>query len=381
MRTLIVAIAFAAGLVASTAAAQLPLTEQAGNLLTWRGEEQAKAFRDIERLYKTETVKRGPSVRPLPLAERQIAPAGIDDYMREHRVSGLLAIKDGKIVLEKYALGRTLQDRWTSFSVAKSITSTLVGAAVQDGSIKSLDEPVSRYVEGLKGSAYDGASIRQLLTMSSGVKWNEDYADPNSDVARSSQSPADGKLNPIVAYLARLPREHPAGARFHYNTGETDLVGILVSQATGKSLSQYLSEKVWGPFGMEQDAIWMVDQSGHERGGCCISMTLRDYGRFGLFMLEDGVAGGRRVLPPGWVSQATTAQIKAGAPALGYGYFWWMQPHGYAAEGIFGQAIYVFPDDKLVVVFNSAWPEADADASWAAQARVAEGVRRAAAAR
>jgi len=217
--------------------------------------------------------------------------------------------------------------------------------------------------------------------MSSGVKWNEDYADPNSDVARAGQTPAEPGRNPIVSYLARLPRVHEPGASFHYNTGETDLVGILVSKATGKGLAQYLSEKIWRPFGMEQDAAWMVDPAGQERGGCCISMTLRDYGRFGQFMLDDGIAAGRRVVPRGWVQTATSPQIRTGAPPEGYGYFWWIQPRGYAAEGIFGQAIYVFPRDRLVVVFNSAWPAADDDIDWIAQAAAAESIRAATAKR
>ena len=385
----VLAVAALAAFAGFDASAQAPLKPGVTSLLTWRGEEQARGFRDIEHLYATNTVRRGPKVRALPVAARPIAPTlaiggkpvSVDAYMSASRVSGLLAIKDGRIVLERYGLGRGPQDRWTSFSVAKSITSTLVGAAIQDGRIASLDDPVSRYVEDLKGSAYERVSIRQMLTMSSGVKWNEDYADPNSDVARAGRTPAEPGRNPIVSYLSKLPRAEEPGAKFHYNTGETDLVGILVSKATGKGLAEYLSEKIWRPFGMEQDAAWMTDLSGQERGGCCISMTLRDYGRFGQFMLEDGMANGRRVVPSGWVQTATSPQIRKGAPPEGYGYFWWIQPRGYAAEGIFGQAIYVFPRDRLVVVFNSAWPAADNDADWAAQAAAAESIRAAAAKR
>ncbi len=161
-----------------------------------------------------------------------------------------------------------------------------------------------------------------------------------------------------------MPREPtPPGARWAYKTGETDLAGVLVSNAVGEPLAQYLSEKIWVPFGMEADAAWVEDTAGHERGGCCISMTLRDYGRFGLFMLEDGMANGRRVLPAGWVADATRPHVAD----PGYGYFWWTLPDGYEAEGVFGQAIAVLPADHLVVAINSAWPTADADADWAAQ--------------
>ena len=185
------------------------------------------------------------------------------------------------------------------------------------------------YIPELKGSAYDGVNVRHLLTMSSGVKWNEDYADPNSDVARAGAKILEPGVNPIVSYMKPLPRANPRRApSSHYNTGETDLVGILVSNAVGKSLSQYASEKLWQAYGMERDATWMLDPAGHERGGCCMSMTLGDYARVGQFMLDGGVARGQQVLPDGWIPQATTAQITNGAPPAGYGYFWWLGQGG-----------------------------------------------------
>jgi len=189
------------------------------------------------------------------------------------------------------------------------------------------------------------------------VKWNEDYEDPNSDVAKVGLAAIEPGVNPVVSYMRRLPREAEPGTKFVYKTGETDLAGILVSNAVGRPLSQYLSEKIWAPSGMEQDAMWVEDVAGHERGGCCMSMTLRDYGRLGLFMLEDGKAGGRRVVPAGWVADATRAHVKAPP----YGYFWWIIPGGYEAEGIFGQSISVFPAEHMVVVQNAAWPKAWSD--------------------
>ena len=363
-----VLIGLTAALVAGAAHAQVPLKPGTPSILAWSPQQQSDWYRSIEDVYKVETVKRGTAVSPLPKAPRQIDPSAtiagktytLDDYMKAWNTSGVLAIKDGKVVLERYAMGRKPQDRWTSFSVAKSVTSTLVGAAIADGKIKSLSAPVTDYIPELKGSGYDGVTVRQLLMMSSGVKWNEDYTDPKSDVAQSVSLPLEaGKANPLIRYMARLPRENPPGTKFNYNTGETDLVGILVSNAVGKSLSEYASEKLWKPIGMERDAIWVVDPAGHERGGCCMSITLRDYGRLGQFMLEGGKAGGRQILPTGWVAEATTPQITNGAPAPGYGYFWWMSPGGaYNAYGIFGQSITVYPKDRLVIVFNSAWPRA-----------------------
>jgi CubicO group peptidase (beta-lactamase class C family) len=340
--------------------------ETIGSILTWTPQQQATGYRTIEKIFKTRVVKRGTAVHPLPMAARQIAPRyayqgrtwTTDDYMAANRVSGVLVLKNGRIVLEKYGLGRKPSDRWTSFSVAKSLTSTLVGAAIRDGKIKGLDAPVTDYIHDLKGSAYEGVTVRQMLTMSSGVQWNEDYTDPKSDVAQAGGTVTEPGVNPMVSYLRKLPRAHPPGSTFHYNTGETDLVGVLVSEAVGKPISEYLSEKIWKPYGMEQDAVWMTDPGGHERGGCCISMTLRDYGRFGQFMLDGGQAGGRQVVPPWWVGQATTAQIKGEENPSGYGYFWWVRPDGYDARGIFGQSITTFPKDRLVIVINSAWPTA-----------------------
>jgi CubicO group peptidase (beta-lactamase class C family) len=355
----------AAGLNAAPAPPAFP--PGGASILTWTPEQQEWGYRNMEKLAPVRVFKRGKTVHPLPLGQ-QIDPTfqvgdktyNTEGYMREFRASGVLVIKDGKIVLERYGLGRHPTDRWTSFSVAKSVTSTLIGAAIQDGYIKSLDAPVTDSIPELKGSAYDGVTIRQLVTMTSGVKWNEDYSDPHSDVAQAGNAILEPGVNPIVSYMRRLPRADPPGSKWVYKTGETDLAGILVSNAVGKPLADYLSEKIWAPYGMEQDAVWVEDVAGHERGGCCISMTLRDYARFGQFMLEGGKAGGVQVLPPGWVADATSQHVKLppGEGDLGYGYFWWLFPGGYAAEGIFGQTMSVFPQDHLVVVINSAWPAA-----------------------
>jgi CubicO group peptidase (beta-lactamase class C family) len=385
MRT-ILGLALAAAIAAGPAAAQVPLNPKTPMLLTWTPKQQREGYRAMETLFKVNVIKRGDHVHPLPRAARQIDPqvtvAGksmsVAAYMQAYDVSGVLVLKDGKIVMERYGLGRGPQDRWTSFSVAKSVTSTLVGAAIADGKIRSLDAPVTDYINELKGSAYDGVTVRQLLTMSSGVKWNEDYTDPNSDVARAGAGPTEPGVNPIVSYMRRLPRANPPGAKFHYDTGETDLVGVLVTDAVGKSLAEYASEKIWKPYGMERDGLWITDAAGHERGGCCMSMTLRDYARIGQFILDGGQAGGKQLLPAGWTDEATTKRIDNDYG--GYGYFWWMWAPGggFAAEGIFGQAIVVIPKERLVVAINSAWPRADTDDLWAALTDFVEGLRKAA---
>jgi CubicO group peptidase (beta-lactamase class C family) len=366
------------------AAAQSPLKPDTPSILAWTPQQQSDGYRAIETIYRVNTIHRGDKVHPLPKAERQIDPTfevggksyTVDSFMAANRMSGVLVLKDGRIVLERYAMGRKPEDRWTSFSVAKSVTSTLVGAAIQDGKIAGLGAPVTDYLPELKGSGYDGVTVRQLLMMSSGVKWNEDYSDPRSDVAQAGAAILEPGVNPIVSYMRRLPREHAPGTVFHYNTGETDLVGLLVSNAVGMSLSDYASAKIWKPYGMERDAIWVVDGAGRERGGCCISMTLRDYGRVGQFILDGGTADGRPILPEGWTTEATSKQIDNGGE--GYGYFWWMVPGGYQAAGIFGQSITTYPKDRVVIVTNAAWPEADADASWAALGAFDEAMRAAA---
>jgi CubicO group peptidase (beta-lactamase class C family) len=384
MRKMIGLLVAAAALAAGAANAQ-SLRPGTPSILRWTLEQQTEWYPTIETVYRTATVKRGDYVRPLPKAERSIDHVTHSeaekswDYMKTYNVSGVMVVKDGKVILERYGLGRKPEDRWISFSVTKSITSTLVGAAIKDGKIKSVDDAVTLYIPELKGSAYDGVSVRNLLTMSSGVKWNEDYSDPNADVARAGAKILEPGVNPIVSYMKALPRANEPGTKFHYNTGETDLAGILVSNSVGKSLSQYASEKLWQAYGMERDATWLTDISGHERGGCCMSMTVGDYARFGQFMLDGGVAQDRKTLPDDWIAQATKAQITNGAPPAGYGYFWWLGPGGaYQASGIFGQSISVIPDERLVIVINSAWPSATGRELFIARSAFINAVRAAA---
>lgn len=390
MRPFLTALACAA-VATSALAAETKPPPMGASILMWSPQQQEDGYKAMETLTAHKVVKRGAKVYPLPngkaLPTTTVTIGGktlsLDDYMTAYRVSGLLVIQDGKIRLEKYGLNRKSTDRWTSFSVAKSVTSTLVGAAIKDGYIKSLDGQVTTYIPELKGAGYEGVTVRQLITMSSGVKWNEDYTDLNSDVAKVGQSILEPGVNPVVSYMRKLPREVTPGTRFHYSTGETDLVGILVSKAVGKPLSQYLSEKLWAPYGMEQDAIWVEDVAGHERGGCCLSITLRDYGRIGMFILGGGKAGGKQVVPVGWTKDATRQHLPLSAahPEYGgYGYFWWIKPGGepYEALGIFGQSITTFPKDKLIIVTNSAWPAADNDELNAAHDAMAQAVRAAA---
>jgi CubicO group peptidase (beta-lactamase class C family) len=299
------------------------------------------------------------SSKPLDFEYFDLHEAGtIDDYLERNHVAGLLVVSHGEIVLERYGLGQTAEDRWTSFSVAKSITSTLLGAAIRDGHISAVTDPITKYLPELKGSAYEGVTIADALEMRSGVRWNEDYANPDSDVGRLANAIAHDR-DTLVQSMAALPREAAPGSRFLYKTGESDLIGIIVARATGKPLAQYLSEKIWAPFGMERDAVW-ITTGGTEVGGCCISMTLRDYARFALFFLANGTVGTEQMLPPGWNREATKRYTRSVFDGFGYGYQWWPHRDGsYYALGIFGQSIFIDPARQLIVVTLSAWPAAE----------------------
>lgn len=329
------------------------------DLLFWTQPQRDAAFRALDRLpllAKSRVVPAGGTPSALPAGAPLKLTSDMDAYMSDQRSAALLVLHDGKLRLERYGLGFDAAGRWTSFSVAKSFTSTLVGAAVRDGFIKSLDDKVSLYIPDLKGSAYDEVSVRQLLTMTSGVKWNEDYADPQSDVAKfNNHKPEDG-VDALVSYMRKLPRDVPAGTRWLYSTGETNLVGTLVQQATGKPLATYLAEKVWGPAGMEQQGTWILSKTGQEIGGCCIQASPRDYARMGQFILGGALADGKSIVPDGWWSEATSKRTDIGQPDRGYGYQWWTYDDGsYTARGIFGQGIFIDPKRKLVIVSNANW--------------------------
>ncbi|MFT4025653.1 MAG: serine hydrolase domain-containing protein [Novosphingobium sp.] len=327
-------------------------------------DDQVAAFSSAAAANPSHRIQRSRHPRPLPRANRMSDHAltwqntsysNIAALMTAARITGAVVLKDGEIVYENYALGRRRSDQWLSFSVAKSVTSLLAGAAVQDGKIGSLNDRVVAYLPELRGSAYDAVTVRQLLSMTSGVKWSEAYGDPQSDVVKIKQWRGDPGMPPVVSYMRRLPRVAPPGQVFAYKTGETDLAGALISRAVGMNLADYLSRKIWGPYGMEGEAAWLTDGGSLERGGCCLNMLLRDYARLGQFVLDGGRAGGRQVIAPGYLAASTTNQLP-GADDHRYGYFWWVHPDGsYSAQGIFGQLIRISPRHRLVVAINSAW--------------------------
>ena len=327
------------------------------DILFWTPEQKVSGFRNINRLYWTRGILAGDKPFPLPYDkvdlsglqfEYEDTVVTIDDYVRQHNVAGLLVIKDGKIVYERYELGNTPESLWLSWSVAKSVTSMLVGAAIRDGYIESIDEKVSDYLPRLKNSAYDHTSIRNLLQMASGVEWNEDYTDREADISTMQWDTLS-----VFEYLRRKPRVAEPGETFNYNSAEIYLIGTLLRSAIGNNISTYLSEKIWQPFGMEFDANWKLsEKGGGEFGGSNLSASLRDYGRLGLFALRNGrLSDGTQVLPDHWMAASTTPS----KGLAGYGYLWWLRGDDtYAASGIFGQAIHIDPVHKLVIAQHSA---------------------------
>ncbi len=335
--------------------------------LTWPQVQRDQRFAHMDRLFPTHTVWRSGPVRPLPATSALPLPANVlESYLRTEHLAGVLVLQDGRIRAERYALGASRQTRWTTFSVTKSVTDTLAGAALQSRALRSLDDDVILYLPEMKDSAYDGVTVRQLMTMTSGVRWLEDYSTPDADNVRLYTTPAPAGQNSTVAYMRHLQREAAPGLRWHYNTGETDLLGVVLRRATGKTLANQLSQTIWRTAGMQSDATWIANTpgtAGVEFGGSGLSATLRDLGRYGLWVLD----GGHGAVPSGWFAEATRVQVQAGGG--GYGYGWWPQPNGsFAALGIFGQSVFIDPARKLVVVSVGNWPEATGKDHTAARA-------------
>ena len=327
-------------------------------------------FRNTDRLYPTRRIATGGTPYPLPAAKRQLQQLNFNSgttavdlptYLSLNRVAGLLILKDGKVVNETYQYGNTARTRWMSASIGKSVTSTLIGAALKDGAIASLDDPVTRYVPRLVGTAYDGVTVRHVLMMSSGVRWNETYTDPASDRRQLLEAQIAQKPDVAMDFMASRQREAVPGSRNNYSTGETLVAGEVLYGAIKKPLAQYLSEKIWSRFAMEAEANWwLLSPDGREFGGGGINATLRDYGRFGLFIMNDGMVGNERVLPEGWVAEAgSTKTLSTGAP-LDYGYLWWIAQGQARADGAFlgvgihGQFLFIDRKEKVVIVVLGA---------------------------
>ena len=353
--------------------------------LAWSPAELEVGLAHWDVVFPGREVARGLNVAPLPVGPPLMPfSAGgprageLERFMSEQRTAGLIVLHGGQVRLERYGLGHSATGRWTSQSVAKSVTSTLVGAAVLDGFISSLDDPVTTYLPGLRGGAYDHVSVRHLLTMTSGVRWDERYGGRASDLSRFYSAPVEPGLGATVSYMRGLAAQAAPGTTWGYKTGETHLLGVLVAAATKRPLADYLSAKIWAPYGMEQSATWSLDRTDDELAGCCLQAALRDYARYGQFVLDGGRVQGRSIVPDGWFEAATRTQVPTGDAGRGYGYQWWTgDDETFRAIGIHGQLIYIDPARRLVVAINSAWPEATSRRRSAAQAELLSAISQA----
>ena len=299
----------------------------------------------------------------------------VDAFMDAHPNTGLLVLKGDTVLAERYQYGRTAQNRFESASVAKTVLGMLIGIAVSEGKIKSLDDKAGEYVPDLKGHPYGETSIRDLLTMSSGIAFqefdtstrNEGRRLINNTIFQKTEGGADA-----VKEFNR--REAPAGTHFNYASADSEVLGLVLAKATGQPVATYLSEKIWQPMGAEANATWLVDKGGFEATYCCLNATLRDFARFGMLLANHGELDGKQIIPAGWVKAATTPQaphLRAGVATQwnGYGYQTWIlgdadpregrkpsESRFFAAFGLRGQAIFVDPLTKLVVVHTAVWP-------------------------
>ena len=330
-------------------------------ILFWGPDQQVYGFPRLAELYPTRSIKGQEVPLQLPIRLSNLDAFSysyaeqihtVDSHMQSERTAGLLVIQNGEIKVERYGLEHHANAPWVSFSVTKSVVSMLFGAAVKDGYIASIDDPVSDYLPVFEDSPYADVSIKHILQMASGVAWNEDYADPASNIVNLPGEEMAG-----FKYMRNLPRVAKPGTVFNYNTGETNIAGAILRKAVGKNLSDYASEKVFLPGGISNTANWLLGApNGNEFAGCCISANLRDYGRIGLFALQNSQASSpSSPLAPNWMQQSTTP-----SPGyVGYGFFWWLTDSGvYSAQGVFGQFIFVDANRDLVIVLQSAWPEA-----------------------
>jgi CubicO group peptidase (beta-lactamase class C family) len=323
-----------------------------------------------DEVFPARTVARGTAVRSLtrPAAEPVIRythdtqSSGLDDYLSRNRTTGLLILKGDTILVERYQYDRKPEQRMTSYSMAKTIVAMLVGIALAEGKVQSLDDRAEKYVVALKGTPYGETPIRHLLTMSSGVRFTEMYTgddDLAMLVRRSLLGESDGGAATLMPFRTR---DGASGERFSYSSAETQVLGLVLRMATGRPLAEYLSEKIWRPMGAEADASWIIDRGGYEVAYIGVNATLRDYARLGMLLANDGTLDGRPVIPAGWVREATTPPGKPfefgrTRTSFGYGYQTWILPGAerqFALRGLRGQAVFVDSKSKLVMVHTAA---------------------------
>lgn len=323
-------------------------------------------FRHMERFVPTSVMTASPDPWNLGNSDNSLSFSGefmgkettLEEFIDLSNTSALLVIKDGQIVFEDYRHGDSAESLHTSFSVAKSFTSALIGIALAEGRLDSLDDPVRQYLPELTSASFDDVTVKDVLQMSSGIRFTEVYTDPESDINRMmAQVPPMTYLE----YMNGLGRDHPPGTYNHYASVNTQLLGILLVRVTGKSITAYMQEKLWHPLGMEQRGLWTLDEQGYELAMGGLAASARDYAKLGLLYLHEGKRGVRQILPVGWVKESVTpneshlmpGEHPASSNTSGYMYQWWTPrnwDNDFLARGIWGQNIYVHPGNGVVIV-------------------------------
>jgi len=333
----------------------------------WEPRYRVGAFSHLDALYPTRQVNR--AVKPWMFT---CAPAevwyqfrgtrfSLSDYLSRNPVTGLLVCKDDQILFESYQYGRKDQDRFVSQSMVKSIMGLLIGSAISERAIKSVDDTAGAYVPGLQGTEYGATPVRDLLHMSSGVDFGEDR-DGGRDLNRLWNDMVVGvSRKGTVRSIAQFNRRiAPPGTRYSYASIEADVLGMVLHYAVNRSASDYLHDRIWEPIGAEADAKWLLDAEGFELAHFGFNAVLRDYARLGRLLAHDGAWQGRQIIPSRWMIEATTVStanaylLPGRAQKLfGYGYLFWLFPgdrRQFALVGYKGQYICVDPISKLVMV-------------------------------
>jgi hypothetical protein len=315
-------------------------------------------FSNMDQAFLTLPLDRGEGpTAPLPYGPEWELPPQVSAWVEDRAVTSLLVMQGGEIRYENYFLGTAPEDRRISWSVAKSFLSALTGILLEEGAIESLDDPVTRYVPALEGSAYDGVSLRQVLQMSSGVTFDEDYLDFNSDINRMGRVLALG--GSMDAFAAGLTETFaPPGETWQYVSIDTHVVAMALRGATGRSLTDLMTEKIIQPLGLERTPAYVTDGEGTAFALGGLNLTTRDYARFGQMILQGGQWQGRQIVPADWIAESTRASAPTEAGRIGYGYQWWIPdgspPGTYMARGIYGQYIWIDEAAEVVIVTTAA---------------------------
>jgi len=338
------------------------------------GASQTDNFKNQKAIFPIATMTAAPQPRPFTVAEPMTLPAhyafegstrSVEGFLAETETMALLVLKDGAIRHEHYAPWGGPDTHWISMSVGKSFVSAAIGIAVDEGLIASIEQTITDYVPDLAGSAYDGVRIKDVLQMSSGAGWNEDYSDPDSDIARLGATLAMGAS--LNAFAGTLTRARAPGSFNLYNSTDTQVLGMVLVAATGRTIADYMQEKLWHPLGMERDGFWIVDGEGMEMAFGGLNATARDYAKIGELFRLGGLWNGQRIVSADWVKASVTpdaAHLMPGDTGLsdslfGYGYQWWV-PAGnegeFSAIGVYNQFVYVHPTRGVVIVKLSANP-------------------------